>query len=453
MSDALVRAALSRRHSGTEQEGSTLEYGGDERRPVEPLDDEDDIRAKQLLNQYGAIVEQLQREDPEQLQPHHAIIVNLLAKDPTQPFTPSELAGLYVAFNKMEYEYRDDNSAVSKIRGYGRLPIPQRASDPREQERQQNIEDLEGLREEIFWHLTGFQETRPELEMPEDPDIPNGMFHRIFFSGRIQRMEADHEAEIRRVERAREDFYRDNQDMFTMSRFMEKQGNKAFSSVLSAEITGITPDEIEKILALPSQATAEAVIARKLRASGIAAAEARRRAHEIYMSAEKKGTEMALETHFMSEMDELVEEAIAESLPTDPTSLASEISDLEKQIRADTTKKNNRSTSPAEKTMLENKIKENERRLKAARSLQKLSKPGQEKQFKDPTKKTANKIAALAGVDPSNATEYSAFTDGLGEMLGLPTGFSEADINNAMKGKDSVSFMQMLFELLFKAIS
>jgi len=452
MSDALVRAALNRRHGGAEREGTTMEYGGDERRPVEPLDDEDDIRAKQLLQQYGAIVEQIQREEPEQLQPHHALIVNLLSKDPTQPFTPSELAGLYVAFNKMAYEYSDDDSAVSKIRGYGRLPVAMRASDPREQERQQNIDDLNGLRKEMFWHLTGFQETREELQLPDDPDINRAWWRRTFRGGRIRAEEATHEAEVRRVERARDDFYRDNQDMFTMSRFMEKQSNKAFSSVLSSEIAGITPDEIEKILALPSQATAESVIARKLRASGITAAEARRRAHEIYMDAEKKGTEIALETHFMSEMDELIEEALAESLPTDPRSLATEISDLEKQIKENTTKRN-RTSNAAEKTRLETKINEDGRRLKAAKSLQKLSKPGQEKQFKDPAKKTADKIAGLAGVDPSNATEFDAFNAELGEMLGLPSGASVADIDNAMKSKDSVSFMQMLFELLFKAIN
>lgn len=453
MSNALVQAALNRRHGGAEREQTTLEYGGDERRPVEPLSDEDDIRAKQLLSEYGAIVEQLQREDPDQLQPHHAIIVNLLAKDPTEAFTPSELAGLYVAFHKIQAEYEDDNSAVSKIRGYGRLPVTQRANDPREKERKQNIDDLEGMREEIFWHLTGFQETRTNLQMPDDPQIDRSLWRRVFFNGRIRQEEADHASAVKKVEDARDDFYRDNQDMFTMSRFMDKQADKALASTLQGELSGLAQADIDNIVNQPNRTTAEAVIAQKVRAiEGLTGQAARDRAKEIYEKAMRRETSLALETHFMKEMDSLVEDVLAESMPTDPRSLASEISALEKKIEEDT-RKIKPSTAQAEKDLLNGHIKENKRKLQAAKNLQRLAKPGQEKQFKDPAKRTAQQVARLAGINPTNATEFDPLKAELGEMFELPSGFTDADLGTALAKTDSVSFMQMLFELLFKAMN
>ena len=119
MSNAeLARQAIENRQDRFEAT-EAYRYGGEEGSEVLPINEEQVKTAENLIKRFGVSIERKLQNDPENLTQAEVILLDLQKKPEGEPYSPHEMAGLYLVMRHMEGELNNPNSAISQERQFG----------------------------------------------------------------------------------------------------------------------------------------------------------------------------------------------------------------------------------------------------------------------------------------------------------------------------------------------
>lgn len=478
----LAEQAIRNRPEHANLENDTYMYGGEAvGRPVEALDLKEEYRIRELVTTFGAHVERKFQNDPESLTKAEVVLLDLRNKPQEQAYSPREMAGLYLSLRYMSGQIEDPESTISQERKYH--------TDPdREVQREAMLNDIEKLRESMFFKLTGLDKGRPELKLPTKKEQtgfintlklidgalreasardPDKWYRRLAWARKLTKqgdslmnrfitsrggeetksaetLDAEHATEIATVEAERRKFFESHTDFLTLEQDIQAHTKGAWKKVIDElKAQGqLSTNEANDIL---NAADPEAELRRKITGRGSGA-----KRNAIIRQVGREAIAPAMEKRYTKELDALAAQAAERELPIDQVEFEDNLIEIEEAIRAKQIQlddeQSKRNPNRQVKNRLQREIDALEKRRKAAEAALNLADPTMEKKLREPKNRSLQAISRLMPGIPE--ADIEAELASALDITGPPAG-RKAGIERALKNKNSISIWALIVQMLF----